>query len=90
MSTDCYALAAERVASTPELRPYRQTILNEWEHGQACAEGCFDWEELAHYDWAASCELSELLSWVEAVKAHKTDGELLRRFIAKQQAAAAP
>jgi len=52
-----YEQAAARIDATPELEPYRDTILGDWREGET------------HYRWAATCELSELVSWAEYVAA---------------------
>jgi len=52
-----YEQAAARIDATPELEVYRETILYDWREGGA------------HYRWAATCDLEELLSWAEYVAA---------------------
>ena len=48
MST--YGQAVARIDATPELEPQRATILYDWPEGDA------------HYTWAATCDLAELVS----------------------------
>ena len=52
---NAYEQAAARIDATPELEPYRDAILYGWHKGDA------------HYEWVATCELAELLSWAQAV-----------------------
>jgi hypothetical protein len=52
---NAYERAAARIDGTPELEPYRDAILYGWHKGAA------------HYEWAATCELAELLPWAQAV-----------------------
>jgi hypothetical protein len=52
-----YEQAAARIDAEPALEPYRAVILYDWPEGEA------------HYTWAATCELAELLSWAGAVVA---------------------
>jgi hypothetical protein len=52
---NAYEQAVARIDATPELEPYRDTILYDWPEGDE------------HYDWAATCDLAELVSWAEAV-----------------------
>ena len=52
-----YERAAARIDATPELEPYRDTILGDWREGEG------------YYRWAATCDLSELVSWAESVAA---------------------
>jgi hypothetical protein len=52
---NAYEQAVARIDATPELEPYRDTILYDWPEGNE------------HYDWAATCDLAELVSWAEAV-----------------------
>jgi hypothetical protein len=52
-----YMTVVARFDATPELLPYRDTILN----GRGNAE--------SHYVWAATCNLDELLNWAEIAKA---------------------
>jgi hypothetical protein len=52
---NAYEQAAARIDATPELEPYRNAILYRWQKGAA------------HYEWAATCDLAELLSWAQAV-----------------------
>jgi hypothetical protein len=54
---NAYEQAAARIAATPELEPYRDAILLDWPEGDA------------HFTWAATCDLAELLSWAESVTA---------------------
>ena len=54
-----YAQAAARILATPELEPYREMILADWPEGDA------------HYTWAATCDLAELVSWAEAASPEK-------------------
>ncbi len=49
--------AAARIDATPELEPYRAMILYDWHVGDA------------HFTWAATCDLAELLDWARAVTA---------------------
>lgn len=51
---NAYDQAAARIGATPELEQYRDTILYDWPEGDA------------HYEWAATCDLAELVSWAEA------------------------
>lgn len=48
-----YERALERIEATPELEPYRELILDDWPEGDA------------HYEWAATCDLAELISWAK-------------------------
>ena len=50
-----YGQAAARIDATPALEPYRDVILYDWPEGDA------------HYTWAATCELPELLDWAQSV-----------------------
>jgi hypothetical protein len=52
---NAFEQAAARIDATPELAPYRDAILYGWHKGAA------------HYEWVATCELAELLSWAQAV-----------------------
>lgn len=54
-----YETAAARISATPQLEPYRETILYDWPEGED------------HYTWAATCDLAELLDWAEAVTTDK-------------------
>jgi hypothetical protein len=59
---NAYEQAAARIAATPELEPYRDAILYGWRKGAA------HWHKgAAHYEWVATCDLAELLSWSQAV-----------------------
>ena len=51
-----YLRAEDRISSTPELEEHRETILYGWEEGDE------------HYEWAATCDLAELISWAETVE----------------------
>ena len=61
---NAYEQAAARIAAMPELEPYRDAILYGWHKGAA------------HYEWVATCELAELLSWAQAV-AQATDERVI-------------
>lgn len=56
-----YEQAAARIAAQPELRPYRDSILHDGPHSDA------------HYEWAATCDLAELLSWCRTVTGEDED-----------------
>lgn len=51
---NAYEQAAARIAVTPELKPYRDRILHDGPQGDA------------YYQWAATCDLAELMTWCEA------------------------
>jgi len=54
--SDKYDKASARIDATPELEKHRKTILYDWEEGDE------------HYEWAATCDLAELISWAETVE----------------------
>jgi hypothetical protein len=59
-----YEQAAARIDATLELEPHRATILYDWPEGDA------------HYTWAATCDLAELVSGAETATADEEgDGQ---------------
>ena len=56
-----YQMVVARIALTPELEPYRDAILAAWPEGDA------------HFGWAATCDLAELLSWAADVQRNAAD-----------------
>lgn len=55
VNSEAYEAAAARIDTTPELDAFRDVILHDWPEGDA------------HFTWAATCDLAELLSWAQAV-----------------------
>ena len=54
--TLAYQRAAIRINQTPELEPYRDTLLYDWNDGDE------------HLDWVASAPVDELVSWAKLVE----------------------
>jgi hypothetical protein len=61
-SLPAFAQASLRIEQTPELQPFRDVILYDWEKGRA------------HYLWAAECDLDELLSWARTIQGQVDGG----------------
>ena len=51
-----YQVAEARVDKTPELEPYRDTIL------------LYEWAEEDHYEWVANAPVTEILSWAQQIR----------------------
>ena len=49
--------AESRIDQTPELEPYRDTILYDWPEGDE------------HWQWACTAPVAEIVNWAETVEA---------------------
>jgi len=55
MPEHTYEDAERRVNETPELEPYRDIIL-------------YNWDEATHWEWVCTAPVAEIVSWVGAVE----------------------
>ena len=46
----------DRISKNPELEPYREVLL-------------YDWDEADHADWVATAPIAEIIDWAETVSA---------------------
>ena len=58
-----YKLASERIDNTPELEPYRKTIM-------------YDWQESGeHWAWIATASIQDIIDWAQSVEQDDADQE---------------